>query len=65
MKRRSFLSAASLAPAMGLVTPALAAGNADDGTSSSGDFDIVARFDGPGPSGVAVLPQGGHGRKLF
>ncbi|GBQ85362.1 SMP-30/gluconolactonase/LRE family protein [Asaia krungthepensis] len=58
MKRRSFLSAASLAPAMGLATPALAAGNADDGTSSSGDFDVVARFEGPGPSGVVVLPDG-------
>lgn len=58
MKRRSFLSVASLSPVLGLASPALAAGNADDGTSSAGPFDIVAEFQGPGPSGVAVLPNG-------
>ena len=58
MKRRSFLSAASVAPLLGVAGPALASGNADDGTSSSGEFDIVAKFVGPGPSGVAVLPDG-------
>ena len=58
MKRRSFLTAASCAPVLGLAGPAQAAGNADDGTGSSGTFDIVAEFVGPGPSGVAVLPDG-------
>ncbi|MDL2171743.1 MULTISPECIES: SMP-30/gluconolactonase/LRE family protein [Asaia] len=58
MKRRSFLSAASVAPLLGVAGPAFASGNADDGTSSSGEFDIVAKFVGPGPSGVAVLPDG-------
>lgn len=58
MKRRSFLTAASCAPVLGLAGPTQAAGNADDGTGSSGTFDIVAEFVGPGPSGVAVLPDG-------
>ncbi|GBR03145.1 gluconolactonase [Asaia siamensis] len=58
MKRRSFLSAASCAPLLGMTGEAKASGNADDGTSSSGVFDIVAEFTGPGPSGVAVLPDG-------
>lgn len=58
MKRRSFLSAASCAPLLGMTGQAEASGNADDGTNSSGVFDIVAEFTGPGPSGVAVLPDG-------
>ncbi|WP_019084593.1 L-dopachrome tautomerase-related protein [Komagataeibacter europaeus] len=32
--------------------------NRDHGVASSGPFEIVARFDGPGPSGIAVT----HGR---
>ncbi|UMM08905.1 major royal jelly family protein [Gluconobacter frateurii] len=63
MKRRHFLQTASIAPvslaAIPLsASPALAAGNEDRGTSPYGVFDIVASFDGPGPSGIVVLPDG-------
>ncbi len=58
MKRRSFLSAASVAPLLATAGQARASGNADNGLSSVGVFDIVAEFTGPGPSGVAVLPDG-------
>lgn len=58
MKRRSFLSAASVAPLLATAGQARASGNADNGLSSAGVFDIVAEFTGPGPSGVAVLPDG-------
>ena len=63
MKRRHFLRAASVAPASlaasSLVSqPAWADGNEDRGTGPSGVFEVVARFDGPGPSGVVVLPDG-------
>ncbi len=64
MKRRHFLRAASAAPASLAVSAALpaaqahAAGNEDNGTGTLGDLDIVAEFDGPGPSGIVVLPDG-------
>ncbi|WP_367160412.1 L-dopachrome tautomerase-related protein [Kozakia baliensis] len=59
MKRRSFLHAASAAPLAALTAPAAyATGNADNGTEPQGGFDIVARFMGPGPSGITVLPNG-------
>ncbi|MFT8957574.1 MAG: L-dopachrome tautomerase-related protein, partial [Gluconobacter oxydans] len=64
MKRRHFLRAASAAPASLAVSAALpvaqarAAGNEDNGTGPYGELDIVAEFDGPGPSGIVVLPNG-------
>lgn len=64
MKRRHFLRAASAAPASLVVTaalpptPARAAGNEDNGTGPYGEFEIIAEFDGPGPSGIVVLPNG-------
>lgn len=38
--------------------PASEATNRDHGIASSGPFEVVARFEGPGPSGIAVT----HGR---
>ncbi|QQX91521.1 SMP-30/gluconolactonase/LRE family protein [Gluconobacter sphaericus] len=64
MKRRHFLRAASAAPASLVASAALpvararAAGNEDNGTGPYGELDIVAEFDGPGPSGIVVLPNG-------
>lgn len=67
MKRRSFLRAASVAPASVAATTlpmtwsdqqARAAGNEDNGTGPIGNLEIVAQFDGPGPSGIVVLPDG-------
>ncbi|AQS87623.1 SMP-30/gluconolactonase/LRE family protein [Neoasaia chiangmaiensis] len=60
MKRRFFLQAATMTPAAAAATvpPARAAGNEDRGTEPYGAFDVVARFDGPGPSGIVVLPNG-------
>ncbi|MBF0861341.1 SMP-30/gluconolactonase/LRE family protein [Gluconobacter kanchanaburiensis] len=64
MKRRLFLRSASAAPVSLAVSSALplasakAAGNVDRGTAPYGALDIVAEFDGPGPSGIVVLPNG-------
>lgn len=63
MKRRHFLRTASIAPASLAAAPwgmssALADSNEDRGTVPHGIFEVVARFDGPGPSGVVVLPEG-------
>ncbi|MQR97838.1 L-dopachrome tautomerase-related protein [Gluconobacter aidae] len=64
MKRRYFLRVASTTPASLAVSAALpvaqarAAGNEDSGTGPYGELDIVAEFDGPGPSGIVVLPNG-------
>lgn len=63
MKRRHFLQTASIAPvslaaAPLVASPASAAGNEDRGISPSGVFEVVARFDGPGPSGIVALPDG-------
>ncbi|WP_323990321.1 L-dopachrome tautomerase-related protein [Nguyenibacter sp. L1] len=64
MKRRSILGgaiplalaaagrAARAAPPAGLAT------NTDHGFNSAGTFDIVARFADPGPSGIAITPDG-------
>lgn len=62
LKRRHFLRSASVAP-MSLAAPfaisaAKAEGNQDNGTEPYGSFEEVARFEGPGPSGIAVLPNG-------
>ncbi|AXY22529.1 Major royal jelly protein [Komagataeibacter saccharivorans] len=63
MHRRSLLLA-TLPLALGAGTiahatePARDAINHDHGAAPSGPFEIVARFDGPGPSGIAVT----HGR---
>ncbi|PYD64611.1 L-dopachrome tautomerase-related protein [Gluconacetobacter entanii] len=71
MKRRSLLGAAvpmgvaaALARTAGRAhaAPAATEGtNRDHGLNSAGPFEVVARFDGPGPSGVAVTP----GRRIF
>ncbi|EHH67297.1 SMP-30/gluconolactonase/LRE family protein [Gluconobacter morbifer] len=63
MKRRHFLRSlsatpVSLAALSAGASPAFADGNADTGTTPKGEMDIVARFTGPGPSGIAVLPDG-------
>ncbi|PYD76837.1 L-dopachrome tautomerase-related protein [Novacetimonas pomaceti] len=72
MKRRSLLGAAV---PVGVAALAMAGGgqasraapaatgrmNRDYGLNSAGPFEIVARFDGPGPSGIAVTP----GRRIF
>lgn len=58
MKRRTFLRTASAAPLMTIPAGARAADNVDNGTVPDGALDVVARFTGPGPSGIAVLPNG-------
>ncbi|WP_183479340.1 L-dopachrome tautomerase-related protein [Komagataeibacter kakiaceti] len=57
MHRRNLLLAAPalvVARAAHAAPPAREATNRDHGIASSGPFEIVARFDGPGPSGIAV-----------
>lgn len=63
VKRRHFLQTASIAPvslaAVPLgASPAFADANEDRGTAPHGVFEVVASFDGPGPSGIVVLPDG-------
>lgn len=57
MHRRDLLLAAPALVVGGrahAAQPAREATNRDHGIASSGPFEIVARFDGPGPSGIAV-----------
>jgi len=67
VKRRSFLHAplaTAAAATLSLPRPASAAGNESDtenedrGLGPKGEFEIVAHFYGPGPSGIVVLPDG-------
>ncbi|GAB5097491.1 L-dopachrome tautomerase-related protein [Caballeronia sp. HLA56] len=58
MKRRDFIVAAagaSLAPALDVTAHA---GTVSGDTEPDGSFEIVAAFPGPGPSGIAVTPDG-------
>lgn len=60
MHRRDLLFGAASVAAAGAATlaraaqPAQEAINHDHGAAPDGPFEIVARFDGPGPSGIAV-----------
>ncbi|RFD20789.1 gluconolactonase [Komagataeibacter melaceti] len=57
INRRGLLLAAPAVAVAGrarAAEPAQGASNRDHGVASSGPFEIVARFNGPGPSGIAV-----------
>lgn len=61
MNRRIFLGAAtglSLAQWSALSARAATTGSVSGAAAPSGSFEIVASFDGPGPSGIAVTPSG-------
>lgn len=67
MNRRLFLAASACVPVMGARCVAARGadnpaaglrGNTDRGTTPAGMFDVVAQFEGPGPSGVAVTDGG-------
>jgi hypothetical protein len=65
MQRRTLLALGGFALAARVAAPSLAAqppfqnaGDSDTGFTPEGSFDVVACFDDPGPSGVAVTPDG-------
>jgi sugar lactone lactonase YvrE len=64
MRRRSVLAHAVIGSAVvasraaRAAPPASLATNTDHGFNSAGSFEIVAEFDNPGPSGIAITPDG-------
>ena len=67
MQRRTFLalgtsvlaSGAAATSSSAVATPSQNSGDSDTGLAPEGSLEIVARFDDPGPSGIAVTPDGG------
>ncbi|MDN7560759.1 L-dopachrome tautomerase-related protein [Burkholderia orbicola] len=58
MKRRSFIAAAAGAALVPMLDETACAGTVSGDTVPDGSFEIVAAFPGPGPSGIAVTPEG-------
>jgi sugar lactone lactonase YvrE len=55
MNRRTMLAAMSM---ISISARATFAGTVSSDTAPSGSFEIIAQFFGPGPSGIAVIPDG-------
>jgi sugar lactone lactonase YvrE len=58
LKRRTFIAAAAGTALVPVLDATAFAGTVSGDTAPDGSFEIVAAFPGPGPSGIAVTPEG-------